>query len=223
MYQRGKIYKIISESTDLVYVGSSIEKYLSQRLRKHRVSYTSWQQTKKKYIGSFEILQHNDEQIVLLENYPCTSKDELRAREQFYIEKFTNDGIKICNKKRAFLSKEHKNDSHKKYAKTEKGKAYRRKYYNNSTTIKNYNQTDKVKEYRKEYRKTSQVYKDDHKQRAKINGQIKFPCSDCGSITSKQHFTRHSKSKHHRDFVQLNENIKTTDLKYEELMKNNPF
>ena len=36
MYSRGKIYKIVSDCTDKIYIGSTCEKYLSNRLAGHR-------------------------------------------------------------------------------------------------------------------------------------------------------------------------------------------
>ena len=35
-YQRGKIYKIESKLTENIYIGSTIEKHLSDRLSKHK-------------------------------------------------------------------------------------------------------------------------------------------------------------------------------------------
>ena len=85
-YQRGKIYKIISNQTDDVYYGSTIEIVLSNRLAKHRNNYKSWLSEKFPYITSFEIMKYSDAKIILLESYPCTSRYELIGREQFYID-----------------------------------------------------------------------------------------------------------------------------------------
>ena len=35
---------------------------------------------------SFDILQNNDYDIILLEDCPCENKDQLSARERYYIE-----------------------------------------------------------------------------------------------------------------------------------------
>ena len=89
-YQRGKIYKIVCNVTGLIYVGSTTEKSLACRLGKHKSDYNhsfknnlNWNKT------SFQILQNDDYDIVLIELYPCNSKDELHKRERYYIESLT--------------------------------------------------------------------------------------------------------------------------------------
>ncbi len=95
-YQRGKIYKLISNQTDLVYYGSTIEERLTNRLGGHRCSYRNWLNDKKNYMTSFEIIKYDDCKIILVENFPCNTKYELTAREQFYI-----DNNLCCNKNKA--------------------------------------------------------------------------------------------------------------------------
>lgn len=76
-YQNGKIYKIVSAQTDKIYVGSTTKKYLSSRMAEHR---SLSKKTEKKQCTSNRITQYSDAKIVLLESYPCNSKDELLAR-----------------------------------------------------------------------------------------------------------------------------------------------
>jgi hypothetical protein len=47
---------------------------------------------------SKKILKYGNAQIILIENYPCNNKDELRAREQYWIDKTPN----IVNKLSAY-------------------------------------------------------------------------------------------------------------------------
>ena len=72
-YQNGKIYSIRSSSCpDLVYVGSTVRP-LSERMSKHRSG--------TKPCTSQQILELGDAYIELIENYPCSSVEELRRRE----------------------------------------------------------------------------------------------------------------------------------------------
>lgn len=87
-YGNGKIYKIVSNQTDKVYIGSTTKKYLSQRMDDHRRNFRDWKNKKFPYLTSFDILQFDDANIVLIEGFDCKSKDELRSREQHYIEQF---------------------------------------------------------------------------------------------------------------------------------------
>ena len=41
---------------------------------------------KYNYVTSFEIIKYDDHDIILVENYPCKTKDELFARERHWIE-----------------------------------------------------------------------------------------------------------------------------------------
>ena len=91
-YAKGKIYKILNSIDDEVYVGSTAET-LSQSMTRHRAS-----QTKNPH---FKLYQHmnaigvDNFYIELIENYPCTCKYELRAKEGACIRKLgtLNAGI----------------------------------------------------------------------------------------------------------------------------------
>ena len=83
-FQHAKIYKITGGG--LTYFGSTTQKYLSQRMTKHRHSSNT--------SSSREIIKFPDCQITLIESFPCNSKDELRARERYYIE--NNECVNKC-------------------------------------------------------------------------------------------------------------------------------
>lgn len=83
-YQNGKIYKIISNQEDYMYIGSTIQQ-LDDRFGNHKRDYISYQKGKKRYITSYELLKHDNCQIILIENYPCNSRKELFAREMYHI------------------------------------------------------------------------------------------------------------------------------------------
>jgi hypothetical protein len=75
-YQNSKIYKIISPSNpDLIYYGSTTQK-LYYRMVGHKNKNNS---TSKK------ILCFDDAIIVLVESYPCNTKEELLKKEREYI------------------------------------------------------------------------------------------------------------------------------------------
>ena len=85
-YQQGKIYKIVCNTTGLVYIGSTAEPTLARRLAKHSSNFKGYQNGKDSFMTSFKVLENNNFEIILLESYPCTSKDELHAREKYFIE-----------------------------------------------------------------------------------------------------------------------------------------
>lgn len=91
-YKEGKIYAIISEKTNLCYVGSTTHT-LNQRLVKHKTDLRGFLGINKKYRnyrGSFDILLQDDYKIYLLQKYPCNCKKELERQESKWIFKMTN-------------------------------------------------------------------------------------------------------------------------------------
>jgi len=112
-YQNGKIYKIISENTKYIYIGSTAHKYLSARLRKHLENYRLWLKQKDGYTSSFCILAFDCYKIVLLENYPCNTRSELRIREQYWLDKKK----KICINECAAFVRLSKKEYNKQYCK----------------------------------------------------------------------------------------------------------
>ncbi len=118
-YQLGKIYKVVSPFSDYFYVGSSCEKYLTKRFNKHKWNYGHWVDGKKyqTYVSVFEVLQFDKCNIILLENCPCNTKEELRAREQYYIDKYKDLVVNIqCAKPSKELQKKRKAVVSKRYA-----------------------------------------------------------------------------------------------------------
>ena len=89
-YQKGKIYKIVCKVTNKIYIGGTCEKYLSDRLKGHRLAYKYKKDVPNYYCSVFEVLKNNDYYIELIENYPCICKDELSRRERHYIETLEN-------------------------------------------------------------------------------------------------------------------------------------
>ena len=85
-YAHGKIYRIICNTTGLQYIGSTAST-LRQRLSGHKSGYNEWCNGKGRYLSSFLIIEMDDYDIVLIESYPCSNKDELHARERYWIEK----------------------------------------------------------------------------------------------------------------------------------------
>ena len=80
-YQKGKIYKILNTETDDVYIGSTIQP-LSKRLNCHKHSITHARMKLYKLMCELGV---NKFYIELVENCPCSSKEELHAREGHWI------------------------------------------------------------------------------------------------------------------------------------------
>tara|TARA_R110002020_G_scaffold83638_2_gene207850 strand:- start:1074 stop:1541 length:468 start_codon:yes stop_codon:yes gene_type:complete len=84
-YQNSKIYKIVCDETNLIYYGSTTKKYLSSRLAGHRYDFKN---------GNGNGIQGmSNPKIYLIEKFPCECREELHARERFFIE--NNECINI--------------------------------------------------------------------------------------------------------------------------------
>ena len=76
-FSKAKIYKLVSTKTADIYIGSCLVE-LSRRLSKHKAP-SNMAVSKSMFIDDAIIT------IVLLENYQCENKNQLKARELHYI------------------------------------------------------------------------------------------------------------------------------------------
>ena len=84
-YYESKIYKITSEQTPDIYIGSTT-KTLNTRLTRHKCEYRKYLRGKHNYVTSFEIVKYPDCKIQLLELCNFETKEELRKLEGEYIK-----------------------------------------------------------------------------------------------------------------------------------------
>lgn len=99
-YKYGKIYKLVSHKTDMIYIGSTCNQYLSQRLASHKQDIKRGKNSTAK-----KILKHGDARIILIEAYPCKNRDELRSREEYYRKKYRTTCVKV---RRSFITDQEK-------------------------------------------------------------------------------------------------------------------
>jgi hypothetical protein len=174
-YANSKIYKIWSISTDEIYIGSTTQT-LSKRIGGHRTKYKSYQNGKYRYITSFKILEYGDAKIELIEKFECKCKDELTAREGYYIRKMecVNKVIPGRTQKQYYLdNKEQLKQYYKQYH-----KQYR---LDNKEQLKQYH-----KQYDKQYYQTN-----------KEKFKEKLLC-ECGCSIRKCNLPRHKRTAKHR-------------------------
>ena len=85
IYQLSKIYKIVCNVTGLCYIGSTTQRLLCQRLLQHIRDYNKWKRGKHNFITSFKILENGNYEIILLDECPCETKDQLHKKERYWI------------------------------------------------------------------------------------------------------------------------------------------
>ena len=180
-YNNGKIYKIVADNGEEgdVYIGSTTKIYLSDRMVHHRSGYKQWQEGKlNAHIRSYDIFDKygiENCNIILLELISCNSRDELHARERYYI-----DSMKCINKMIPLRTSQEWRDENKQNKK-EYDKEYREIIIN------------KIKKNRIEYMKLNK--EDLYERRANP-----YEC-DCGSVCRVNDKARHSNTQKHQNFL----------------------
>jgi hypothetical protein len=171
-YQLGKIYKITSEHTDKIYVGSTCKKLLCQRLAAHSSRFNQWKKGKADYTSSFELCKLGSVQITLLEAYPCNTKDELLSKERYWIEQYKDN---IVNKYIPIKTIDEKKETRKKYLEA------------NKVNIK-----ERTKKYYEENKEKAKKYYEENKQ---------IIICECGSNIQLVCKSKHELSKKHLYFL----------------------
>ena len=207
-YQKGKIYKIVSNKTDKVYVGSTYTS-LATRLGNHRRCQRYYVKYPDKIIRctSFDIIELGDYRIELIENYPCYSRKQLQMREGYHMKR-TDNLINRCIVGRS--EKQYREDNKKQI------KIRKQKYYQDNKVIlqqhkREYylkNKENINKKNRARYNTKKEVYKIQRKQyreknKEKIQEKRKqtYVCV-CGSVSTIIHKKRHEKTKKHQTYIQ---------------------
>ena len=97
IYETAKIYRIDSQAGGVCYIGSTIHS-LQRRFGQHRSRWVSHLNGKSNFISSFDVLEHGDAVISLIEDYPCDSKDQLVAREAHHIRRQSAANLRCVNR-----------------------------------------------------------------------------------------------------------------------------
>lgn len=214
-YGDGKIYKIENNTNDLIYYGSTTV-ILCKRMAEHRGKHNNCM---SKNLG----VDLKFCRIILVENFSCNNKEELTAREAYYIRNFPCVNKNIPGR----TSKEYREDNKEKL--NEKKKEYREKlseknkekilekqkerYEKNKENIlekqKEYRETNKEKilERRKEYRKENKEkisektkeYRETNKEKLSEKRKEKYTCEKCGATVIKEGKVRHEKTQKHKN------------------------
>jgi hypothetical protein len=167
-YGNGKIYKIESSLGDKIYIGSTTKAQLSQRMTHHRSDYKMWKDGKYNMTTSFHLFEEyglENCKIVLLEDCPCETKDQLSAREAHYIRTLpcVNKFIPLRTQKERYETNREKIiEYQKEYRVDNKEKIIEKKkewYEKNKDKI-----IEKKKEYNEKNKEKIKAYREDNKE-----------------------------------------------------------
>jgi uncharacterized protein YaiL (DUF2058 family) len=175
-YNNGKIYKLVSNHTDKIYIGSTIQN-LSSRMTGHRSKYKRYLNGKGYNFTANELVCFPDCKIYLLENVNCNSKHELEMRERFHIE-----SCDCVNKNIPCRTEDEKKE-----------------YIDKIKEKNQIKQKDKIenKEQIKEAKNRMKKLINEHKKKIKEDNKYfnEVYCHICKSIVTKSYLKTHQKTK----------------------------
>ncbi len=209
-YQNAKVYKIVCNDTGLTYYGSTCSPQLCDRIAQHRSGYKRYLEGKIRYITSFSILQGGNYYYALVELFPCNSKDELGARERYYIENFDCVNKYIpgrTSKEWDEANKEHLKELRKAYYEANKEHLIAK-----SKAYHEANQ-EELKEKKKEYyeankERISKKYREKNKEQINQSRKQIVKCP-CGCEVTKGSLFKHQQSKNHQARMEAIQKITT--------------
>ena len=223
-FEDGKNYKIVCNIIDECYIGSTTEPTLARRLAGHVKSCKAWKAGKHHKTSSFDIIDRGDYKIMLIEYFPCKTRDELTAREGQIIRQFKSGyacvNVRIDGRTKQAYYQDNKekmkaNVNEYRINNIDKIKEYKKEY-----RVKNieklshvnieYKQRNKeiIREKDKQYRldnkeaikERDRIYREKNKEKYSEKAKEKIICV-CGSCFRKSDKPRHERTNKHQDYL----------------------
>jgi len=203
-YSKGKIYKIVSEFTDEIYIGSS-SLTLAKRMDLHRSDFKKYLKSGKG-CSSVILMKYADAHMVMIENFPCKSKDELEKQEGKYQREMICVNQRIAGRTKKEWCKDNKvkiSQWHKKNYESNKEKiSQQKKKYRDEHKLeisqwhKKYYESnkEKISQYQKKYQ-------EENKMKIAIRRKSKKITCECGSVVICSAIARHRLSMKHQAFM----------------------
>ena len=210
-YKNGKIYQILNNVNDEVYVGSTTQP-LCKRLYKHKRNSIERLECKSPL---YELMREFGKDIVyieLIELYPCNCKEELTAREGRYIRERGTLNKHIPGRTDKQYIEDNK-ERIKEYQKQWRGehkeqiKQYIQQYYENNPDKKEQRKQNKQQYYennpekKEEKKHRMKQYREEHKEELAEKLKIKLIC-ECGRELRKSDLKRHLKTNIHKELME---------------------
>lgn len=186
MYASGKIYKIVNDINDDIYVGSTCQQ-LSNRMSCHR-SHSNNDQFNGLLYQAMRHFGTDHFKIILIELFPCNLKIELCAREDHHIRELKpklNVNNAVLNKDKLKIVKARKDKKYNANHKDKVSDTHKSYYLLNQETIK-----ERVRKYRND-------------NKLLISEKLKETrhCDFCDCEVRKHDFPRHKLSKKHQSNI----------------------
>ena len=205
-YENGKIYKIVNVVNDDVYVGSTYN-MLCRRMEKHRSHRTQY--AHRPLYKLMNEIGVDKFRIELIEDYPCSNKENLRKREGYFIRQMGTLNVVIEDR----TAKEYKETNKeliqakwKEYYEThkdkliEKARGYRATHKEEQKQYK-LNNTEHILAQNKEYYQRAKEHKQEYQKSDKVKAwkSTKHECP-CGGSYVNSSKAGHFKCARHQNY-----------------------
>ena len=201
-YENGKIYKMVGGG--LTYVGSTT-RTLAQRKAMHKSGFKRWKAGNGSKTTSYQLFDSGEPvDIVLLEDVPCERKEQLHARERYWIEKLDCVNMMIPGRS----DKEYYQDN------KERISEYQKEWYEQNRgkileLHKEYRQQnrERISEHKKKWvdQNKDRILEKEKKRYEQNRDEIlerrkqKVPCPVCSKVMRKDSIPRHIRMVHKND------------------------
>ena len=166
----GRIYKITSNETDYIYIGSTTQQF-DVRFQKHKVDYKRHSNNKFPYMSSFEIVKYTDAKIELIHEGLFEGRGDLENYERDTI-RTSPSCVNIYKKQTDEEIKENK-----------------KIYYEQNK--------DKIKEKDKLYYEQNKEHYKQYREQNIEKARYKYVCEICKGKFTHQNKSHHLKSPKH--------------------------
>jgi hypothetical protein len=165
---KGMIY--ILTSNGKVYIGQTIKP--KTRFSNHKSDYENYKKGTQHYKSSYKIIELGDYKFEIIEEIEFEDKDDLKKREQFFMDLYKEKGLEVVNKCCAYTGKNKKE--------------YNRDYYQK-------NIDKKKQQNKKRYEKNKEIIKQKNREKYEKTKEY-VTCEDCNKILLKTNLKRHNKT-----------------------------
>ena len=182
-YDKAKIYQIVNDISDDIYIGSTCQP-LSKRMAEHRASMRSNRDKNVKLYQKMNEIGVEHFRIELIKECHCENIEQLRAIEGKYIREMGTLNRQVAGRTHSEYCKEFK----------ERYEPTKQNYRENNRDLLN----EKNRTY---YNDRKEEICEKHRQKYNEMTRVKIICDVCGGVHNKKNTPKHIRTKKHQEAI----------------------